>query len=241
MPARLTRRSRPRPTGAGVARPGAARRLPGRLADRVPVARAAWCRMIISAAGRIASRHDGSHVRTLRHNLSAADRRAGRRRPARGGAVASYLRNVYEVLALPGWRPDRDPRRVATVNEAAAAGRVRRGRERSSRCRTAATGIWPAPGPASPGCRSPPSPSSWPDAEYAAFVAFRERLGHGGARPTAIPTRSPSWSTRSGAAGWSACSPIATCPDRRAGALARASRSPCRPVRRWSPGAPARR
>lgn len=66
---------------------------------------------------RLGRQHDGHHVRLLRANLAALTGR-----PCPDGllqrALASYLRNFYEVLALPGWSSAEVLRRVSTVNEA---------------------------------------------------------------------------------------------------------------------------
>jgi lauroyl/myristoyl acyltransferase len=60
--------------------------------------------MIISEVSDRVLRHDGIHVRTLRRNLSAATGRPATNDLVRL-ALASYLRNLYEVLALPSWPP----------------------------------------------------------------------------------------------------------------------------------------
>ena len=60
--------------------------------------------VIISVVSDQVLRHDGIHVRTLRHNLSAATGRPVTDELARE-ALASYLRYLYEVLALPSWPP----------------------------------------------------------------------------------------------------------------------------------------
>jgi phosphatidylinositol dimannoside acyltransferase len=71
------------------------------------VARTLPCRLvtvIISVVSDQVLRHDGIHVRTLRHNLSAATGRPVTDVLARE-ALASFLRYLYEVLALPSWSP----------------------------------------------------------------------------------------------------------------------------------------
>ena len=58
---------------------------------------------VIAQASARVLRHDGVHVRTLRTNLSAATGRPATDDLVRA-AVASYLRNLYEVLGLPSVR-----------------------------------------------------------------------------------------------------------------------------------------
>jgi phosphatidylinositol dimannoside acyltransferase len=83
----------------------AARLLPDRLVQA-----------IISSASKRVARQNGPHVRTLRHNLSVA---AGQ--PASDelvvAALASYLRMLSEVLALPGWSPRKVIDGVEAVGE----------------------------------------------------------------------------------------------------------------------------
>jgi KDO2-lipid IV(A) lauroyltransferase len=57
------------------------------------------------------------HVKTLRHNLSVATG-APAPEPLVRAALASYLRNFYEVLALPGWGLEQVVARVTTSGEA---------------------------------------------------------------------------------------------------------------------------
>lgn len=143
-----------------------------RVAARVPQR---LVRTIFTVGGRWARRHNGVHVQTLRHNLSAV---LGR--PATDDlveeAVASYLRNFYEVLALPAWSPAEIIGRVTTVNE--------------SVLRTAYAG--PGAIVALPHSANWDLAGAWAgqtgmpvttvaerlnDAEFNSFVAFRERLG----------------------------------------------------------------
>jgi phosphatidylinositol dimannoside acyltransferase len=74
--------------------------------------------LIISASSRVALRHDGIHVRTLRRNLALATGAAVNSDLMRA-ALKSYLRNFYEVLALPAWSETEIRRRVSAVNEPA--------------------------------------------------------------------------------------------------------------------------
>src|SRR5215211_1100081 len=73
--------------------------------------------VIVQASARVL-RHDGVHVRTLRTNLSAATGRPATDDLVRA-AVESYLRNLYEVLALPSWSPRRVVATVTTDGELA--------------------------------------------------------------------------------------------------------------------------
>src|SRR5215212_3354903 len=73
---------------------------------------------VIAQASAGVLRHDGVHVRTLRTNLSAATGRPVTDDLVRA-AVASYLRNLYEVLALPSWSPRRVVATVTTDGELA--------------------------------------------------------------------------------------------------------------------------
>ena len=70
----------------------------------------------ISVGSRLALRHNGMHVQTLRANLAAVTGAPAPDTLVRA-ALASYLRNFYEVLALPGWPPDAVLARVTTVGE----------------------------------------------------------------------------------------------------------------------------
>jgi lauroyl/myristoyl acyltransferase len=89
-----------------------------RIAARLPRRLVA---VIISAISWMALRHDGVHVRTLRHNL-ALTTGAPVHRDLLRAAVNSYLRNFYEVLALPAWSETEIRRRVCAVNEPAVRG-----------------------------------------------------------------------------------------------------------------------
>ncbi|GAA2104295.1 phosphatidylinositol mannoside acyltransferase [Microlunatus panaciterrae] len=84
-----------------------------RVGSRVP---APVQRVIMNAGARLATWQNGPHLRQLRHNLTVA---AGA--PATDAlvrdAVSSYLRNLIEMLALPGWGPAEIRRRVTTSAE----------------------------------------------------------------------------------------------------------------------------
>ena len=131
--------------------------------------------VIISVASRTAVQHNGSHLQTLRRNLtvltgSATDDDLMRR------AVASYLRNFGEVLALRQWSSADIRSRVTTVNESAL---------RTAYARAGAvvalphSGNWDLAGAWAclTGMPVTTVAEQLADDEYADFVAFRERLG----------------------------------------------------------------
>ena len=72
--------------------------------------------MIISVGSRRAARHNGMHVQTLRHNLTAATGEPAPDDLVRA-ALASYLRNIYEMLALPSWPARKVISQVEVVGE----------------------------------------------------------------------------------------------------------------------------
>ncbi len=131
--------------------------------------------MIITAGAGWARRRDSGHVRTLRRNLSLATGRPVGDDLVQA-ALASYLRNFYEVLALPGWSAASVAKRVSTVDEAnlrtayAGPGAV---------VALPHSGNWDLAGAWA--CRTGMPVTTVAerlgDAEYAAFVRFRERLG----------------------------------------------------------------
>jgi lauroyl/myristoyl acyltransferase len=140
--------------------------LPGRLVT-----------MIISQASDRALRSDGIHVRTLRHNLSAATGRPASDDLVRS-ALASYGRTLYEVLALPSWQPREVIARVVTEVES----------ERQFRQMVAARGAvvalphsgnWDLAGAWACLTRLPVTTvaEELGGGSFQAFVRFRERLG----------------------------------------------------------------
>ena len=130
---------------------------------------------VIAQASDRVLRHNGLHVRTLRTNLSTA---AGQ--PATDdlvrAALGSYLRNLYEVLALPSW----SPRRVVTT--------VTTDGELEFRATHAATGAvvalphsgnWDLAGAWACLTRLPVTTvaEALPNGDFESFLRFRQRLG----------------------------------------------------------------
>jgi phosphatidylinositol dimannoside acyltransferase len=147
-------------------------RLGWRMAARLPD----WLiSVIISAASRVALWHNGAHVRTLRVNLhNATGAPAGN--DLLRAALSSYLRSVYEVLALSAWSETEIRQRVSAVNEPAvreahaAAGAV---------VALPHSGNWDLAGAWACVTGMPVTTvaEQLPDPEFADFVAFREHLG----------------------------------------------------------------
>ena len=131
--------------------------------------------LIISAASWVAMEHDGIHVRTLRRNL-AITTGAPVDSALMRAALKSYLRNFYEVLALPGWSKAEIQRLVRAVNEPAV---------RDAHAGPGAvvalphSGNWDLAGAWACVTGMPVTTvaEQLSDPEYAAFVAFRESLG----------------------------------------------------------------
>jgi lauroyl/myristoyl acyltransferase len=147
-------------------------RLGWRTAHRIP---GPVVSAVLVLAAAIAVRFPGSHVRTLRRNLGLTTGRPVPDRMLRA-AVRSHLRNVYEMLALPGWRPDQVLARIETVNEA---------QMRAAYADTGAvvvlphSGNWDLAGAYAQLTAMPVTTvaEALPGPDFAAFVAFRERLG----------------------------------------------------------------
>jgi phosphatidylinositol dimannoside acyltransferase len=147
-------------------------RLGWRTAHRIPHPLVAG---VIAALARLAVRFPGRHVQTLRHNLALTTGRPVDDHLARA-AVRSHLRNVYEMLALPGWPPGEVLARIETVNEAGM---------RAAYASTGAvvalphSGNWDLAGAYAEFTGMPVTTVAEELAgpEFAAFVAFRERLG----------------------------------------------------------------
>ncbi len=83
------------------------------LACRVPEG---WVARIAARTSRRTRRRNGQHVQTLRRNLAAATGAPVTDALVEAG-LASYLRTLYEVLALPGWSAEQAVGRVSTVGE----------------------------------------------------------------------------------------------------------------------------
>ena len=132
------------------ARTSVPRRLPGGLALRVPFAGGPGVHDHLSGqpAGGAAQRNPCPEP--------AAQPDVLHRRPVDDDLLRRALRPTcapsIEVLALPNWSGDRHPQPDHAINESVLRPRTP-GPERSSRSRTAGTGIWPEPGPALPECR----------------------------------------------------------------------------------------
>jgi KDO2-lipid IV(A) lauroyltransferase len=147
-------------------------RLGWRTAHRIPtpVVRAA-----LNAAAWIAVRSPGDHVQTLRRNLALTIDRPVDDSLLRA-AVQSHLRNVYEMLALPGWSPEQVLRRIETVNEAG-----QRAAYAGPGCVVVLphSGNWDLAGAYAQLTDMPVTTvaEALPGPDFAAFVAFRERLG----------------------------------------------------------------
>ncbi len=132
-------------------------------------------RRVIVWGSAAAVRHNGEHVRTLRDNLSAATGRPASPALVRAG-LASYLRNFYEVLALPSWPVAQIIGRVTTVDE------------QTLRAAYASTGAvvalphsanWDLAGAwaCTTGMPVTTVAEQLGDEEFRAFAAFREGLG----------------------------------------------------------------
>ena len=130
---------------------------------------------VIAQASDRVLRHNGVHVRTLRTNLSTA---AGQ--PATDdlvrAALGSYLRNLYEVLALPSWSPRRVVTTVTTDGELAF---------RATHAATGAvvalphSGNWDLAGAWACLTRLPVTTvaEALPNGDFESFLRFRQRLG----------------------------------------------------------------
>lgn len=143
-----------------------------RVAARVPFPVA----MGVAAAGaRLAARANGPHVATLRRNLTLATGVPASNALVRAG-LQSYLRTFWEVLALPGWSPSETLARVRTEGEERL-----RAAHAGPGCVVALphSGNWDLAGAwaCATGMSVTTVAERLAEAEFAAFVAFRERLG----------------------------------------------------------------
>ena len=147
-------------------------RLGWRVATRLP----AWLvSVIISGISTVALWHNGAHVRTLRHNLLQTTALPVGNELMRA-ALNSYLRSIYEVLALPAWSEAEIRRRVCAVNEPA----VREAHATAGAVVALPhSGNWDLAGAWACVTGMPVTTvaEQLPDPEFADFVALRERLG----------------------------------------------------------------
>lgn len=129
----------------------------------------------ISAAARVAVRHDGPHVRNLRRNLEGATGSAPDEALVRA-AVSSHLRNVYETLALPGWSPEEVLAQVTTTGERALREAAR---TRGAVVALPHSGNWDLAGAWACAAGLPVSTvaEQLADPDFLAFTRFREGLG----------------------------------------------------------------
>ncbi len=172
----LTPRTGPGLTGLGDRlRDGALRRLfrlGWRIAHRIPTPVVSTA---LALAAWFAVRFPGGHVQTLRRNLALTTGRPVDDRLLRA-AVRSHLRNVYEMLVLPSWPPEEVLQRIETVNEP---------QMRAAYASTGAvvvlphSGNWDLAGAYAQLTAMPVTTvaEALPGPDFAAFVAFRERLG----------------------------------------------------------------
>ena len=132
-------------------------------------------RALVTGGSALAARHDGPHVQTLRRNLAAVTGHPASPELVRA-ALASYLRNFYEVLALPGWPETAVLERVETVGEDVLRAAYA---SRGAVVALPHSGNWDLAGAWA--CRTGMPVTTvaeqLPDAEFRAFVAFREGLG----------------------------------------------------------------
>jgi lauroyl/myristoyl acyltransferase len=131
--------------------------------------------MIISQGSRRAAEHNGTHVQTLRHNLSAATGKPASDDLVRA-ALASYLRNIYEMLALPSWPARKVITQVEVVGELALRATVA---TRGAVVALPHSGNWDLAGAWACLTRLPVTTvaEELGGGDFEAFVGFRQRLG----------------------------------------------------------------
>ena len=127
----------------------------------------------VASAG--AARRNGVHVQHLRRNLTAAVGAPADENLVRAG-LASYLRNFYEVLALPAWSRAEVIERVTTVGEETLRTAFA---TRGAVVALPHSGNWDLAGAWACYTGMPVTTvaEQLGDAEYDAFVRFREGLG----------------------------------------------------------------
>jgi lauroyl/myristoyl acyltransferase len=141
-------------------------------ASRLP---AGWVAAVIAAGSAAALRHNGRHLKTLRANLAAATGAPVPDTLVRA-AVSSYLRNFYEVLALPAWTAGQIRDRVTTVGEETLRTAFA---DRGAVVALPHSANWDLAGAWACGTGMPVTTvaEQLGEAEFSAFVAFRRRLG----------------------------------------------------------------
>jgi lauroyl/myristoyl acyltransferase len=143
-----------------------------RVAGRLPAQLVA---VIISVVSWLALQRNDIHIRNLRRNLAFA---TGSPVPddLLRAALQSYFRNFYEVFALPAWSKDEIRRRVSVVNERAVRDAYA---ESGAVVALPHSGNWDLAGAWACVTGMPVTTvvEQLPPDEFAAFLAFRERLG----------------------------------------------------------------
>jgi KDO2-lipid IV(A) lauroyltransferase len=131
-------------------------------------------RMITKVSAGVVQRN-GVHVRTLRSNLSTASGRPASDDLVRA-ALASYLRNLYEVLALPSWSPRRVVTTVTTEGELAFRAAVA---DAGAVVALPHSGNWDLAGAWACLTRLPVTTvaEALPPGDFESFLRFREGLG----------------------------------------------------------------
>ena len=143
-----------------------------RVAARLPTRLVA---VIISVISWVALQRNDTHIRNLRRNLTYATGSPVNDDLLRA-AIKSYFRSFFEVLALPGWSATEIRRRVSVVNEHA----VRDAYAGSGAVVALPhSGNWDLAGAWACVTGMPVTTvvEQLPPDEFAAFLAFRERLG----------------------------------------------------------------
>ena len=143
-----------------------------RVAARLPTRLVA---VIISVVSWVAWQRSDTHIRNLRRNLTYATGSPVNDDLLRA-AIKSYFRSFYEVLALPAWSATEIRRRISVVNE-----HVLRDAYAGSGAVVALphSGNWDLAGAWACVTGMPVTTvvEQLPPDEFAAFLAFRERLG----------------------------------------------------------------
>ena len=143
-----------------------------RVAARLPTRLVA---VIISVVSWVAWQRSDTHIRNLRRNLTYATGSPVNDDLLRA-AIKSYFRSFYEVLALPAWSATEIRRRISFVNE-----HVLRDAYAGSGAVVAVphSGNWDLAGAWACVTGMPVTTvvEQLPPDEFAAFLAFRERLG----------------------------------------------------------------